>query len=619
MRHTKISFAFVMMVSMLISTGARGAAVQPYDARIVSATLKVFTDEKLPGRQAAIYEMKSARNEFAPFQVALNAARDVRNASVAVGDLVSVNGGKIRASASALYLAETVTIETASNGEERKVWPDPLPPYHIFDVPAGQTRSVWVDLFIPRDAKPGVYSGPVTVSADGVPKIELKISVDVREPVIPDKPSLSTAFGISYGSIRAAHKVEKDGPEAAKLGDAYYWMLVNHRLSPYGCPVDFFSPEANRYYDDPRVTSFRAPYTENDEEMRKIADRIKSAGWINKAVFYVRDEPTLQELPEVTRIGRRIHSFLPDARYLITTAPNPPLDYTQIQIWCPVIQFLVDPIRMKTLMGEQKKGKDFWWYTCIGPKWKGTTYFIDEAATAPRQHPWMNFLYGVSGILYWETTSWGRANEDPWTTTMTYPGGNGDGSLLYPGSHVGYDGPVASIRIKMLREGMEDYELLTLLGKRLGEAAARISPAAVAKYKPASRLYEHAFALITRDGRLAPMGGKTPWLMYESTDYRVLEAQRDKVFDEIAVANVSPLLLVETVPGDNAITLKRSAGVRGFAEIGSKVTVNGAPVALASDGGFSTKIKLTPDANNIRITATKNGKEKTIFRVIYAR
>lgn len=47
---------------------------------------------------------------------------------------------------------------------------------------------------------------------------------------------------------------------------------------------------------------------------------------------------------------------------------------------------------------------------------------------------------------------------------------NGDGALFYPGNDAGIDGPVASLRLKALRDGMEDYEYFALLEK-LGEKA----------------------------------------------------------------------------------------------------------------------------------------------------
>ena len=41
--------------------------------------------------------------------------------------------------------------------------------------------------------------------------------------------------------------------------------------------------------------------------------------------------------------------------------------------------------------------------------------------------------------------------------------------LFYPGTNAGINGPIASVRLKNLRDGMEDYEYFVLLEKRGGE------------------------------------------------------------------------------------------------------------------------------------------------------
>ncbi len=41
--------------------------------------------------------------------------------------------------------------------------------------------------------------------------------------------------------------------------------------------------------------------------------------------------------------------------------------------------------------------------------------------------------------------------------------------LFYPGTDAGIDGPVASVRLKNLRDGMEDYEYFVLLKNRGAE------------------------------------------------------------------------------------------------------------------------------------------------------
>jgi hypothetical protein len=66
-------------------------------------------------------------------------------------------------------------------------------------------------------------------------------------------------------------------------------------------------------------------------------------------------------------------------------------------------------------------------------------------------------------------------NNDPWENIRLY-GGNGDGTLFYPGrpDRIGgrTDIPIESIRLKLIREGMEDYEYLALLARLDGRQAA---------------------------------------------------------------------------------------------------------------------------------------------------
>jgi hypothetical protein len=74
--------------------------------------------------------------------------------------------------------------------------------------------------------------------------------------------------------------------------------------------------------------------------------------------------------------------------------------------------------------------------------------------------------------LYYHTT-YAYEHTDPWTTQYYFTG-NGDGTLFYPGTPARIGGrthiPIESIRMKLIREGLEDYEYLVLL-QRLGGGA----------------------------------------------------------------------------------------------------------------------------------------------------
>jgi hypothetical protein len=92
------------------------------------------------------------------------------------------------------------------------------------------------------------------------------------------------------------------------------------------------------------------------------------------------------------------------------------------------------------------------------------SYMIDASAVRNRAMEWISFAEQASGELYWESAF--AFGHDAWSNQYDFSG-NGDGTLFYPGtpSRIGgsTDVPVASIRLKMIREGMEDYEYLRAL------------------------------------------------------------------------------------------------------------------------------------------------------------
>jgi hypothetical protein len=96
-------------------------------------------------------------------------------------------------------------------------------------------------------------------------------------------------------------------------------------------------------------------------------------------------------------------------------------------------------------------------------------YAIDQPASQARAIGWLAYIYGLQGELYWNTVN---SLETAWSNQYDF-GANGDGNLFYPGSAHGtsdapaiggtHDIPIESMRLKRIRDGREDYELLTAL------------------------------------------------------------------------------------------------------------------------------------------------------------
>jgi hypothetical protein len=109
-------------------------------------------------------------------------------------------------------------------------------------------------------------------------------------------------------------------------------------------------------------------------------------------------------------------------------------------------------------------------------------YNIDSYPAANRAQEWMTFFHNQTGELYYYTTcAWetgcfqGSGPGNPWTNQLAF-GQNGDGTLLYPSTFKGVNYVtsaggnalttplwIPSIRVKHIRDGMQDYEYLKVL------------------------------------------------------------------------------------------------------------------------------------------------------------
>jgi hypothetical protein len=138
--------------------------------------------------------------------------------------------------------------------------------------------------------------------------------------------------------------------------------------------------------------------------------------------------------------------------------------------------------------------KQLWWYhACGNHECGGTTEneYIAPMADLPgvysRMFEWLTFRYqvgytapGPDAELYYETVyaynQWNgvvNSASDPWNNIFYFTG-NGDGTFFYPGrpNTIGGTGdiPIPSIRLKLLREGIEDFEYLKLVEAKKNQA-----------------------------------------------------------------------------------------------------------------------------------------------------
>ena len=391
-----------------------------------------------------------------------------------------------------------------------------------FDLPANDTHGFWVDLWVPANAAPGNYRGVyrATTGADGAR--DIPVALTVWNFTLPQTPTLVTEFGSPR--LRDYYREQT---KAGKLSEPSDWsaveaqcaqLLSDHRfnatpprelLRPAPQPDGSFQiPSAqvqalrefvDRYHLNALLTphpssAVKDPETERDKLRAWLAAFDRAAQELNRPgvlyYTYLKDEPnTLEDYRYVQKWGRAVREAKSAVKVLVVEQPwtEPGQGgadsawgdlYGAVDIWCPLFSLH----RQDSAARRQALGETIWTYTalCQGPPtpW----WHIDFPLLNYRVPAWMAWRDGMKGLLYWGGMSYWRQTEDPWTQAPFYTGNGkpqqdkkgivfrGEGSLIYPARLVGYDGVVPTLRLKALRDAIEDYEYLAIL-QRLGKTA----------------------------------------------------------------------------------------------------------------------------------------------------
>jgi len=379
-----------------------------------------------------------------------------------------------------------------------------------FDLWQDRHQPLWVDVQVPKDAAPGDYRGTFTVRAQGAAPATIPVRVTVWDFTLPDGPTHENHFG-GFSYMARYHKLDENSEKYHQFEDRYIAAMAAHRLNP-PLPRRLHPKVADDgavVFDeatDRRITAFVERYHVTNVEVPRAPVRdllttgraralryyewwytyLQKKGWAGRAYLYMLDEPNTKEAyDQVRQVGALIHEAAPNLRRLVVEQP-----YTQnpewgsldgaVDVWCPLFAFIDE----SAVRRVQAAGDTVWSYTALvqrapsyhpdhekvrsdhPPYWQ-----IDFPVLSYRIAPWLNRRYGITGLLYWTTVCWTSPPRNPWDSPGFRVNFNGEGMLFYPGEDAGIEGPITTIRLKNLRDGMEDYEYFVLLEQRKGKAA----------------------------------------------------------------------------------------------------------------------------------------------------
>jgi Domain of unknown function (DUF4091) len=443
--------------------------------------------------------LSAAKGEYTSFQVIVKAPEQgLEITNLTSSDLIDPNGGTIPAQNIALFREHYVYVNRSSpdwKGTNRPLgpawYPDALIPfvdpstgtkprnavYHAIPahVAPDENQPFWVDVFVPYQAVAGHYTGHLSVTTNEG-SASIPMSLTVWNFAMPHQPSLRSSFAFwTAGTKPAVEELMRNRVMPQKLAFV--------ACKDVTCPelVGLERELAQKFGLSNTDTGMWSGGERKSCTMREAPSvqdfkKLSSTHLPGLYLFnYTADEiegcPSL--VPKLKLWAKNMHAA--GIKNLVAMVPDPALYHespssqrSAVDIW-GVLPRGYDLVRPR-IQEVQKRGNEVWSYNAVvqdaySPKWQ-----IDFAPINYRiQAGFLSQSLSLTGLLYWRIDHW---SADPWNqvnnsgifSSNNYPG---EGMLVYPGHQVGVAGVVASMRLKQLRDGVQDYEYIQML-KQMG-------------------------------------------------------------------------------------------------------------------------------------------------------
>ena len=330
--------------------------------------------------------------------------------------------------------------------------PDPLVPPADARVGRDGRVVLYVRIDVARDLPAARYAGTLTVTAGGRHGT-LDLSVEVVDAQI------SLADGIQTYFIVWATKA--DTAEKRKGASVEYNRILAQGGFGNGIDGSFVDLAGPRQGEDMATAAAR---------LAKAAAAIRAVRPGVQIVSYAYDEPDPSTLPEIRAWGAALKAADPQILQLVTSPPRDGLKGA-VGILSMHLEQLGEgvPAEVRAL------GAVPWTYSSCCESPGDPTMLLDDRATSTLAVAPATWLQGGRGLLYWGVSVYAH---DPWKVAanpVDEPAfiGNGDGVLLYPGEPAGLPGPVPSLRLELVRAGLQITALAETLERRGRGAEAR--------------------------------------------------------------------------------------------------------------------------------------------------
>jgi hypothetical protein len=652
-------------------TGSEGAlGGDAYVIWYEGSTRRIFHYDELSNRgrvfnpsmpEADRIELRAARNEYEPFQLVITPRM---NTPVEITVSALTGPGTISAENMTVNPISYVNVvmDRGLNTGWGRLTPDYLEPDADFMADGLHNNPVWITVYVPPKTPPGEYNGEIRITLKPYfldePRVErIPVNLTVWDFELPKFSYLNTMHDIDLTVLRFVSQYDKRPeeeifteyldnlkrhrvrliyiypplPEASWDGETVTVDLVGwtdkaeYYMKEYGyrtfcLPLILASWRGPRYWSDflglePLSAEFKLAFS---DYCRQIGRLFKEKGWYEKIYFDLWEETDRRDYDRCMELFRLVKEADPDLRIMWgkgqgerSRVPGGLVDMWNAR------DIDADKVTELKAVGENVKDNSVVQTRITGP------------ATVNRGYMWGIKRDGIDNsaiyaLAFWFPETGGRweldrelgllappvpiinlansATVDP----SFYPVSNGSGMVFYP-NPADSGPPVNSIRWELIREGVEDYDYLSILAERIDRVKRKLK--VKWDYSGGFRAREIA-ARVVPDRRLV------------IDDPEIIYRTRDNVAKEILTVGSSPLILVKTEPWDNS-TVDANGGevvVRGAVESGTTVKVNGEEVRVRQNT-FETGVGLRgrkgrPLENEIIIEAVRENNTKKLVRRI---
>jgi hypothetical protein len=389
---------------------------------------------------------------------------------------------------------------------------DALDPIARMDLIGKSVRPIWLTVKVPQDAKAGEYKTKITVKSYSKGEKELTVNLKVYNKTLPTADkwkfnldlwqnpfAISRFFGLKNWSAEHMAKAKKSLELLASAGQKCITTSINHHpwngqtYDPFLSMIKWTKkkdgtwtydytifdkwvklaksagitqqincysmvPWHNRfqYFEEGKEEPIEVELKAQTKEyaafwrpfLKDFAKHLKAKGWFEHTTIAM-DERLEEDMKSVIKLVKSV-----EKDFKITLAANH---------WLPSIIDDVYDISLvekfeypeKLINDRKAKGLRTTFYTCCSCPYPNTFTFSPSAEAT--WFAWYAASKNIDGYLRWAYNSWVK---DPFADSRFRAWPAGDTYIVYPDA-------MSSIRFERLREGVQDFEKLSILRKNL--------------------------------------------------------------------------------------------------------------------------------------------------------